>query len=57
MRIGIINLLKFIKRKVGILDKTAKNPFIQEDYEYNPFKPVFSRTYVWVENHNDNHEF
>ena len=30
-------------------DKNAKNPFLEYNYAYNPFKSAISQTYVWVE--------
>ncbi len=38
-----------IKSKINILNKYAKNPFVDESLSYNPFKSAFTHTYVWVE--------
>lgn len=38
-----------IKIKTDKMDKRAKNPFIEYDYSYNPFKGAFKQTYVWIE--------
>ncbi len=38
-----------IKIKTDKIDKRAKNPFIEYDYSYNPFKGAFKQTYVWIE--------
>ena len=40
---------KIIKDKITHAHQTAKNPFVDGDYTYNPFKSVFNRTYVWIE--------
>lgn len=50
---NVIDLLKYIKQKIAEYNSDASNPFISEDYSYNPFESVFTRTYVWVEKHNN----
>lgn len=39
--------------KVNKMDKKAKNPFLDYDYSYNPFKGAFKQTYVWIEKENN----
>ena len=50
---NLIDFIKYVIWKVKIYNSEAKNPFTQRDYGYNPFESVFTRTYVWVEQHND----
>lgn len=38
-----------LNKKMKSYDKNAKNPFLEYNYAYNPFKSVISQTYVWVE--------
>lgn len=39
----------FLNKKVKKYEKSAKNPFLEYNYAYNPFKSAISQTYVWVE--------
>ncbi len=41
--------LQELKRRINLYDKNAKNPFLEYNYAYNPFKSAISQTYVWVE--------
>ena len=43
-------LLNDIFEKISYLDKNVENPFIQEDNLNNPFSALFNRTYVWIDN-------
>lgn len=47
---GIKEYLQTLNKKMKSYDKSAKNPFLEYNYAYNPFKSVISQTYVWVEN-------
>ena len=40
-------------KKVHKYDKKAKNPFIENDFSYNPFKSIYEQTYIWVEKPKD----
>ena len=40
---------KLLYKKVEKYDKKATNPFLSNDYEYNPFKSIYEQTYIWVE--------
>ena len=40
-------------KKVHKYDKTAKNPFLNKNYTYNPFKSIYEQTYIWVEKPKD----
>lgn len=48
--------LKLLNKKVKCYDKEAKNPFLEYNYAYNPFKSAISQTYVWVEKVNKKKE-
>ena len=41
--------LNELKSRVKKLDSKAKNPFLEYDYSYNPFKSALKQTYVWIE--------
>ena len=38
-----------LNKKTNDYNKNAKNPFLEYNYAYNPFKSAISQTYVWVE--------
>lgn len=40
---------KLFKNKLNKYDKKAQNPFLNNDYKYNPFKSIYEQTYIWVE--------
>ncbi len=40
-------------KKVNKYDKKATNPFLNKDFEYNPFKSIYEQTYIWVEKKSD----
>lgn len=46
---NIKEFLKELKEKTNCYDKKAKNPFLEYNYAYNPFKSAVSSTSVWVE--------
>ena len=50
--------LNIIFKKIKKYDKYASNPFLNKDFEYNPFKSIYEQTYIWVEKpdfaHNSN---
>ena len=41
---------KTLLKKVKEYDKNATNPFLKNEYEYNPQKNIYEKTYIWVEN-------
>ncbi len=41
--------LQELKKIINQYDKNAKNPFLEYNYAYNPFKSAVSETQVWVE--------
>ena len=49
---GIKEYLQTLNKKMRSYDKSAKNPFLEYNYAYNPFKSAISQTYVWVEREN-----
>ena len=42
-----------ILKKVNNYDKKAKNPFLENNYNYNPFKSIYQQTYIWIEKPKD----
>lgn len=48
-----MNKFKEIFKKVYKYDKKAKNPFLEREYSYNPFKSIYEQTYLWVEKPED----
>ncbi len=42
--------LDFINEKTDKINKKAKNPFLEQNFAYNPFISAIEQTYVWVEN-------
>ncbi len=49
---GIKEYFIILNKKMKKYDKNAKNPFLEYNYAYNPFKSAISQTYVWVEQEN-----
>lgn len=49
----IVDFLKIINIKTNILNKKAQNPFLKDDFKYNPFRNSIYQTYVWVEDVDD----
>lgn len=47
---------KNVNDKLNDYDKKAKNPFLDYDYSYNPFKGAFKQTYIWIEKENKKEE-
>ena len=43
---------KILFKKVEKYDKKATNPFLNNDFKYNPFKSIYEQTYLWVESPN-----
>lgn len=50
---NIKKYLQELNKKTNNYNKNAKNPFLEYNYAYNPFKSVISQTYVWVERINN----
>lgn len=46
---NIKDYIKELGKKADCYNKKAKNPFLEYNYAYNPFKSAISQTYVWVE--------
>lgn len=50
-------MLKKLRKMIFInmekYDRCAKNPFLKNDYKYNPFKSMYEQTYIWVEKNNN----
>jgi hypothetical protein len=40
--------VKTIIKKVEKYDKKATNPFLERQFENNPFKSIYEQTYIWV---------
>lgn len=45
----MLKFMKFLLHKTEKYNKKATNPFISNDFEYNPFKSIYEQTYIWVE--------
>ncbi len=45
----MLKYMKFLLHKTKKYDKKASNPFINNDFKYNPFKSIYEQTYIWVE--------
>ncbi len=43
-----IEYFKKIIKKVESYDKKATNPFLENQFENNPFKSIYEQTYIWV---------
>ncbi|MBQ8635056.1 hypothetical protein IJ425_02765 [bacterium] len=43
-----LRYFKLLLKKSQKYDKKATNPFINKDFEYNPFKSIYEQTYIWV---------
>ncbi len=41
--------IKLLINKMKKYDKKAKNPFLNKDFKYNPFKSIYEQTYIWVD--------
>ena len=50
---NIKKYLQELNKKTNDYNKNAKNPFLEYNYAYNPFKSAISQTYVWVESINN----
>lgn len=44
---------KTIFIKLKRYDKKATNPFLENTFEYNPFKSIYEQTYIWIENNSN----
>ena len=36
-------------KKMNEYDKKATNPFLENHFDYNPFKSIYEQTYIWVD--------
>lgn len=45
----IIKYMDILVKKTKKYDKKAQNPFLGQDFQYNPFKSIYEQTYVWVD--------
>lgn len=46
----MIKYFKTIIEKTKKYDKKAQNPFLKNEFQYNPFKSVYEQTYMWITN-------
>lgn len=44
-----IRYFKLLIKKTKKYDKKATNPFLNQNFEYNPFKSIYEQTYIWVD--------
>ena len=49
----IVDYLKKVNKKIDMLNKKAQNPFLKDDFKYNPFRNSIYQTYVWVDDADD----
>lgn len=42
-----------IIKNVENYDKKATNPFLEKQFENNPFKSIYEQTYLWVTKERD----
>lgn len=52
----ISEYFKEINSKVDNINKKARNPFVDYDYSTNPFRGAFKKTYIWIEEEEENSE-
>lgn len=45
----IIKYMDIMIKKMNKYDKKAKNPFLEANFDYNPFKSIYEQTYIWVD--------
>ncbi|MBQ8848384.1 MAG: hypothetical protein IJ003_05515 [Candidatus Gastranaerophilales bacterium] len=43
------NFFKILLKKAEKYNKKATNPFLNNQFEYNPFKSIYEQTYLWIE--------
>ena len=43
-----IKYFKTLINKMENYNKKAINPFVHNDFQYNPFKSIYEQTYIWV---------
>ena len=42
------NFFKILLKKTEKYNKKATNPFLEANFENNPFKTIYEQTYIWV---------
>lgn len=47
-----IRFLKLCLKKADKYNKKATNPFLEQNFEHNPFKNIYEQTYIWIEKEN-----
>ena len=40
--------IKLLIKKTNRYDKKATNPFLNNQFENNPFKSIYEQTYIWI---------
>lgn len=43
-----LKYFKTLMKKVEKYNKKATNPFLNAQFENNPFKNIYEQTYIWV---------
>ncbi len=43
-----LRYFKTLLKKMEMYDKKATNPFLNNEFENNPFKNIYEQTYLWV---------
>ena len=44
-----LRYFKILINKTKEYDKKATNPFLETNFEYNPFKTIYEQTYIWID--------
>ena len=44
-----LRYFKILLNKAEKYNKKATNPFLNSDFEQNPFKSIYEQTYIWIE--------
>ena len=47
-----LRYFKFLIKKTEKYHKKATNPFLNNNFEYNPRKSIYEQTYIWVTKEN-----
>ncbi len=46
---NIKKYFKILEYKTEKINKRAKNPFLEKNFQYNPFISAIEQSYVWIE--------
>ena len=51
-----LRYFRILLKKVEKYNKKATNPFLEQNFEHNPFKNIYEQTYIWIEKGNKANE-